>query len=175
MIKIFPVNWNYFTKQNIMNQNGSIHPMARFDKNNCIKILQGMLMDDHPVIHYVSQDDRFGAQTKHTYKFFILNQCGHYNVSGLISASFGVNVNDRSSAFSINQLSHDDDIKAFRDSLSKILGINELALEDLITSAKDTLEFGISPEASQFLPLKDMPAPVKEGDGRNDPILLEHE
>lgn len=150
--------------------------MAKFDKETCINILKGMLLDDRPVIHYVSQDEPVGGmtvkQTKHTYKFFIVNQCGHYNVSGLISAVFGVNVNDRSSAFSINTLTAEEDIKNFRNALSKILEIDDLILEDLITSAKDTLVFGISPQATQFLPFAQMPPTIRDSDGKNEPIPL---
>lgn len=147
--------------------------MAKFNKDNCVAILKGMLSDERPTIYYVSQDERTGNLTKHTYKFFILNPCGHYNVSGLISAAFGVNVQDRSSAFSINQMSHDDDVKAFRDSLAKIVGEPDLILEDLITSAKETLEFGISPHAIEFLPLKNLPPPEREQGNKNEPIPLE--
>jgi hypothetical protein len=152
-----------------MNPNGS-PPMAKFNKDTCIQILRAMLLDDRPAIHYIHQDEKIGSQTKHSYRFFVLNNCGHYNVSGLIAAAFGVNVNDRSQAFSVNTLSHEDDVLGFRNSLAQLLGIPELIIEDLILSAKDTLIFGFSPQAAEFLPLVNMPIPDHDSDEKQEPV-----
>jgi hypothetical protein len=154
-----------------MNPNGSL-PMAKFNKNTCTQILSAMLLDERPAIHYLHVDEKIGSQTKHNYRFFVLNNCGHYNVSGLVTACFGVNVNDRSQAFSINTLSHEEDVMGFRNNLAQILGIPELILEDLILSAKETLVFGFSPQAAEFLPIANMPGPDRESDEKQEPITL---
>lgn len=143
--------------------------MATFNKDTCILILRSMLK--RPVIYYLHQDEKIGALTKHSYRFFILNDSGHYNVSGLISAAFGVNVNDRSIAFSVNQLSHEDDVQGFRNSLAQLIR-PDLQLEDLILSAKDTLVFGFSVAAATFLPLADMPTALRNSDEKQEPIQL---
>jgi len=147
--------------------------MAKFNKDTCIQILRAMLLDKRrPAIHYIHQDEKIGSQIKHCYRFFVLNNGGHYNVSGLIAAAFGVNVNDRSQAFSVNTLSHEDDVLGFRNSLAQLLDIPGLVLEDLILSAKDTLIFGISPQAAEFLPLANMPVPDRNSDEKPEPIEL---
>lgn len=146
--------------------------MAKFNKGNCIQILRGMLAEN-PVIYYVHQDDPIGKITKHSYKFFIINSSGHYNISGLVTAIFGVNVNDRSTTFSINAMSHEDDIKSFQSNLAKLIDQPELQLADLILSAKETLDFIISPEAIEFFPLNTrMPAEEIAEDGKQNPIEL---
>lgn len=154
-----------------MNPDG-FQPMAKFNKDTCILILKAMLLDERPTIHYIHQDERAGEQTKHTYRFFILNNTGHYNVSGLITAAFGVNVNDRSQTFSVNTLSHEQDVAAFKRQLDRLLGIENLFMEDLILSAKDILEFGFSPDAFQFLPMAPMPQAEFASDENSEPIPL---
>lgn len=157
--------------QNITNPDG-FPPMAKFNKDTCIGILRAMLPMERPVIHYIHQDERAGNQTRHNYRFFILNTTGHYNVSGLVAAAFGALVNDRSQTFSLNALSYEEDIKGFRNSLAKLLGIEYLILEDLILSAKDTLIFGFSPQAAEFLPQAVMPMAERNSDEKDEPIQL---
>jgi hypothetical protein len=164
-------NWNYFINPSTMNPNG-FPEMAKFNRDTCIQILRAMLLDERPTIHYLHQDEKIGSQIKHNYRFFVLNNCGHYNVSGLVSAAFGVNVNDRSQAFSVNTLSHEEDIIGFRNNLAKLLSIPELILEDLILSAKETLVFGFSPQAAEFLPLVSMPPADRDSDEKPEPITL---
>jgi hypothetical protein len=154
-----------------MNPNGS-PPMAKFNKDTCIQILRAMLLDERPAIHYIHQDEKIGNQTKHNYRFFVLNNCGHYNVSGLVTACFGVNVNDRSQAFSVNPMSHEEDVLNFRNNLAQILNIPGLILEDLILSAKETLVFGFSPWAAEFLPHMEMPPAERDSDEKQEPIQL---
>jgi hypothetical protein len=147
--------------------------MAKFDKNNCLDLLKSML-PANPVIYYVNQDEVVGKMTKHTYRFFVINESGHYNVSGLITAIFGANVNDRSCCFSLNALNHEDDIASFKSSLIKLLTLEKLELADLILSAKETLEFTISPNCFEFFPLSPMPRENLGGSGgeKQDPIEL---
>ena len=153
----------------IMNPNGS--PMAKFNKDTCTQVLVNML-PKNPVIYYVHQDEPIGKMTKHTYKFFVINEQGHYNVSGLVTAIFGVNVNDRSSTFSVNTMSHEDDVKAFQSNLARLLDQPELQLADLVLSAQETLEFVISPQAMEFVPLVVMPSADRTGDEKQSPVEL---
>jgi hypothetical protein len=147
--------------------------MATFNKSNCIDLLKSML-PTNPVIYYVHQDEKVGQMTKHSYRFFVINDSGHYNISGLITAIFGANVNDRSTCFSVNNLSHEDDITSFKSSLTKVLAIEKLELADLILSAKETLEFTISPNCLEFLPIGPMPREDLGGTQgtKQDPVEL---
>jgi hypothetical protein len=107
---------------------------------------------ERPVIHFVRADEALGPkQWKHTYRFFILTPTGLYNISGAITACFGVNVNDRSQAFTINGLSAEEDLKSFTDAVQKFTGL-PVMLEDLILSAKEILEFSWTDSATKFLP-----------------------
>lgn len=147
--------------------------MANFNKTSCIELLKSML-PSNPVIYYVHQDEPVNKMTKHTYRFFVINDSGHYNISGLITAIFGANVNDRSSCFSVNNLNHDDDVASFKSSLIKILDLEKLELADLILSAKETLEFTISPNCFEFFPISPMPRENLGGsnEGKQNPIEL---
>jgi hypothetical protein len=132
------------------------------------------MLSANPIIYYIHQDERIDKLTKHTYRFFVINDSGHYNVSGLITAIFGANVNDRSTCFSFNALSHEDDIASFKSSITKILSLEKLELADLILSAKETLEFTISPNCFEFFPLSPMPREDLGGSisGKSEPIEL---
>lgn len=146
--------------------------MAKFNKSNCVDLLKAMLPEEKPVVYYVHQDEPAGKMTKHSYRFFVINDYGHYNVSGLITAIFGANVNDRSTCFSINALSHEEDISSFKTSLAKVLNLEKLDLADLILSAKNTLEFSISPNCFDFFPMSPMPRESFTGDEKTNPIEL---
>jgi hypothetical protein len=106
-----------------------------------------------PIIHYLYGEEQLsGGQIKHTYKFFIVVRNRIFNVSGLISMAFGVTVQDRSQAFSVNTLPKSEDVKAFTDALRKHIGLDELTLEDLVVSAEQPMEYILSPAVMEFMP-----------------------
>jgi hypothetical protein len=149
--------------------------MAIFNKAACIQVLQAMLADQkNPVIYYVRNNEQMsGNRWKHTYRFFIQTNAGLYNVSGAITAAFGVNVTDRSQTYSINILSPDDDLKSFQEAIRKFTDYPELILEDLISSAKETLEFVINPSCFEFMPVAPLPSPERDSKNREpvNPVL----
>jgi hypothetical protein len=117
-------------------------------------LLKGMLSTrNHPTIHYLYNEEQVGSQIKHTYKFYIITQGRIFNVSGIITMIFGVTVQDRSQAFSINTLPRNEDTKAFTDALKKQLDLPDLILEDLILTAEQPLEYTIAPSVLEFLPV----------------------
>lgn len=126
-----------------------------------------------PVIHYVRQSESFpGNLTKHVYRFFINNATGLYNVSGLITAAFGVNVTDRSQTLSINNRSADEDLRSFTEIIRNFTELPNLVLSDLILSAKETLEFKFSPEVAEFLPMVPLPPPEGRDQNSQEPVQL---
>jgi hypothetical protein len=157
----------------ITNRPGSI-PMPVFNKDSCIQLIQNMLAQlPNPVIYFVRQDEPLaGNNIKHIYRFFIVSPQGIYNISGAVTAAFGVVVTDRSQVFAINSLSPEDDLKQFTNSLRNFTKFPNLTLQDLVMSAKDTLELHFSPEIAPFFPVVSLPAPEGRDQNSQDPVEL---
>jgi hypothetical protein len=133
------------------------------------------MLDDQskPVIHYVRQDDAMpNKMMKHTYRFFIINSTGIYNVSGAITAAFNVGVTDRSMTYSVNNLSPEDDLTSFTNAIKEFTKLPNLVLQDLILSARDTLEFSFSPEVAMYFPPVPLPMPEGRDQNSQDPVQL---
>lgn len=107
---------------------------------------------NRPTIHYLYGEDQLGGgQIRHNYKFFIVVRNRIFNVSGIISMLFGVMVQDRHQAFSINTMPKTEDVKGFTDALRKHIGLEELVLEDLLLNAEQPMEYTIAPGVLEFL------------------------
>ena len=158
--------------QSIINHDGlTLHPMAKFNKDNCIALVTAMLeAQKQPVLHYVRNNESLGSgKFKHTYRFFIINDGNVFNVSGAITAAFGAEVNDRSMLYSINTMAPEDDLKAFSDAIRKFTGMTDLALKDLVEGAKEVLIFQISPEVFEFFPVVPLPYPDRDSNSTKQP------
>jgi hypothetical protein len=126
--------------------------MFEFNRESAIALLKGMLAaQTRPAIHFIRAEDVMGPkQIKHTYRFFVVNRSEIYNVSGLITAIFGVTVHDRSQAFSINALSADEDLKNFGEAIRRFTEL-PVTLVDLLVGATDVLNFVINPMLLEFI------------------------
>jgi hypothetical protein len=67
------------------------------------------------------------------------------------------------------------DREAFVKALRTQLEMPELNLEDLILTAKNTLEFVISPMAYEFLPLSKLPPDTELAGGEQEPLDYHYE
>jgi hypothetical protein len=148
-------------------------PMPVFNKESCIQLIQSMLAQQEvPVIHFVHQNEPLGTSFKHIYRFFIINSSGIYNISGAVTAAFGVSVTDRSQTYSINNMSPEEDLKSFTASIKAFTKIPNLVLLDLIMSAKDTLQFNFNPEVTSFFPVVPLPTPEGRDTNSQEPVEL---
>ena len=136
----------------ITNRDGLTTPSV-YNKTTCLALLKGMLTKhNYPAIHYLyNEEPAVGGQIKHNYKFFVLVKNRIFNVSGVISMIFGVTVQDRSQAFSINTLTKTDDVKAFTKALREHTELDNLFIEDLLQTAEQPMEYTISSAVTEFL------------------------
>ena len=128
--------------------------MLVLTRENAISLLKGLLAAQRrPAIHFIRSEDVLGPkQIKHTYRFFVVNVSEIFNVSGLVTAAFGVIVNDRSQAFSVNALNAEEDLKQFTDAIRRFVEIPNLILIDLLIGATDVLELVINQNMNCFMP-----------------------
>lgn len=125
--------------------------MPVFNRENALALLKGMLAaQTRPAIHFIRGEETLAPkQFKHTYRFFVINRDNIFNVSGIITAAFGVTVNDRSQAFSINSLTSEEDLKQFSDAIRRFTEL-PVTFVDLLTGAADVLEIIISAQVEEF-------------------------
>lgn len=145
----------------------------KVNRDIAIQMIRGLLTGPRTVINY-TQDSLQASQNqwRHAYRFFIVNPSGLYNISGLVTMIFNVKVSDRAQTFSITQMNADQDRAAFQAALAKALDLPDLVLEDLILTAKETLEFVISPMAYEFFPLSNLPPDTELASGEQEPVVI---
>jgi len=132
-------------------------------------MIRGLLCGPR-VINYTQESIQGQNQWRHSYRFFIVNPTGLYNVSGLVTLIFDVPVGDRTQCFSVTQMTPEQDREAFLKALRGHLEMPDLELTDLLLSAKQTLEFVISPMAYEFLPLSKLPPDTELNGGPQEPL-----
>jgi hypothetical protein len=139
-------------------------------------MLRGLLTGPRNVINYIQDSVQLNQnQWRHVYRFFVVNSAGLYNISGLITMIFNVKVSDRAQTVSLTQMNAEQDREAFTNALRKQLDLPDLVLEDLLLTAKETLEFVISPMAYEFFPLSKLPPDTELAGGEQEPIFLQKE
>ena len=148
----------------------------KLSKEVAIQTIRGLLTGPRTVISYTQESAQLAQnQWRHNYRFFIINPRWIYNISGLITALFNTRVTDRSLTFSISASNAEQDRENFIRFLRQSLNLPDLILEDLIANAKETLEFVISPQAIQFLPMASHPPEIELSSGRPEPVILPEE